>query len=268
VGRYDAYQGVRGNVFDAQIRKRIPDSYVSLLAELGKSKRSDRWASSAYTDAAMRVLEIGPAGLDTALMLIEQGLRTCPAQTRGWTVIRHLAADDRLTLAQTKRWAEVLHRLCGTRYPDFYLSVVGPMIASIDDVEEQNALWNRAFALFSKRHDLAASVRMSQAQMWKQATQPDKAGMCYEDVILRYANAGRFVLMALEEAEKILRWTARGERVLVLYDRAFNSIEKPPDKTAPFYRYTNYYLVGARYADHLEQAGRLRDASNIRSTIR
>ncbi len=287
VGRYKAYQGVRGNVFDAQIRRRIPDSYVSLLADLARIRRSDRWAAAAYTDASMRLLELAEAdgeraalgrveevdparqaNVESALELIEQALRISPEYAGGWMVIRDLARADKLTLAQKKRWAGVLHRLCGTRYPDFYLAILRPMIESLDEVREQNAFWNKAFDLFSGRHDLAASVRMSQAEMWKQAGAPAKAGLCYEDVIFRYANAGRFVIKALAEAEKLLRRAGRSDRVLLLYDRAFTSIKKPPDLSGPFYKRSNYYRVGKLYADRLEQEGLKREAAALRATIK
>ncbi|MHC4827586.1 MAG: hypothetical protein ACYTEY_13600, partial [Planctomycetota bacterium] len=203
VGRYPAYQGVRGNVLDPQTRRRIPGSYVSLSAELAGVEATDRWAAVAYADAAVRVLELAeqagaapgaedgagdePSASETALALLEKGLRLSPGHARGWMAVRRLAAGGGMTLEQTKRWADVLHRLCGRRYPDFYLAVLRPMITSIDDVKQQNALWNKAFALFRDRHDLAASVRMSQGLMWRKAGQPARAGQCYEDVIYRYA---------------------------------------------------------------------------------
>jgi hypothetical protein len=284
VGRYPAYQGVRGNVRDPQTGRRVPDSFVSLSAELAGVEATDRWAAVAYTDAAVRVLELaeqgggGARGADettgepspsaAALALLEQGLRLSPGYARGWMAVRGLADGGGMTLEQTKRWADVLHRLCGRRYPDFYLAVLRPMIASIDDVRQQNALWNKAFALFRDRHDLAASVRMSQGRMWRQAGQPARAGQCYEDVIYRYANAGPFVLSALNEAEKLLASAGRGDKVLALYDRAFNGIKRPPNIAGPYYRQSNYYRVGRRYAERLHQAGYGPQATAILTRIR
>src|SRR5262249_20341397 len=57
IGRYEAYQGVRGDVVDAQTRREIPDSYVSLLAESIGTRPVDREASVALTDAALRLIE-------------------------------------------------------------------------------------------------------------------------------------------------------------------------------------------------------------------
>src|SRR2546423_11586627 len=51
-GRYEAYRGVVGNVTDPLTRKRIPDAYVSLLAELIGTKAADRQNARALEDAS------------------------------------------------------------------------------------------------------------------------------------------------------------------------------------------------------------------------
>ena len=46
-GRYEEYQGVRGNVMDPATRKEIPDSYVSVLCELIGTGAAQRYNSVA-----------------------------------------------------------------------------------------------------------------------------------------------------------------------------------------------------------------------------
>lgn len=284
MGRYEAYQGVRGVVRDPQTRRRIPDSSLSLLARLGQVKRADREAAVAYVDAASRLRTItrpqrapasGPtdgkpqrqADVTGTLDLLEQGLRLAPEYAPGWLMVAKLADRGELSLAQTKRWAGFLDRLCGTRYPDFYLTVLYPMIRGVDDVREQNVLWNNAFKLFQGRLDLAAAVRMAQGKMWEAAGKPRNASQCYEDVIGRYANAGPFVIGALDSLEKLLHRAGRGERVLMLYEKAFRSIKRPQDMAGPFFRQSNFYKVGSLYVDRLMQAGMWQRAAAIRPLI-
>jgi hypothetical protein len=109
---------------------------------------------------------------------------------------------------------------------------------------------------------------MSQGRMWREAGQPARAGQCYEDVIFRYANAGPFVLSALNEAEKLLMQAGRGDKVLDLYSRAFAGITRPPNIAVPFYRQSNYFRVGSRYADRLQQAGHGLQAAAILTRIK
>ena len=147
------------------------------------------------------------------------------------------------------------------------VTVLGPMIAGVDDAREQNLLWNNAFKLFQRRLDLAAAVRMAQGRMWEAAGEPRSASQCYEDVIGRYANAGPFVIGALDSLEKLLHRAGRGERVLMLYEQAFRSIKRPQEMAGPFFRQSNFYKVGSSYVDRLMQAGMWQRAAAIRSLI-
>lgn len=287
-GRYEEYKGVRGSVIDPQTRRPIPDSYVSLLADFVGAKTLDRYAAVALTDAAQRLIEQSSkddsifeaveatgdvtaasraATTQNALELLEAGLKSCPGYATGWFTLRKLAEDGKLSLEDKKRWGGVLHRLCGERYPDFYLAIVKPMIETIDEVDEQNALWNAAFKVFAARFDLAAAVRMEQADMWLSAGAPAKAGQCCEDVIARYANAGPFVIDALRKAEKILKASDDPRRVLALYRQAWSRIDKPRDMAGVFVMQSNWYRVGKMYAERLNDAGQSDDAAQVRAAL-
>jgi hypothetical protein len=282
-GRYREYQGVRGRVLDPQTRQHVADSSVSLLAELALVPEADRWAASALTDAALRLLELAKAGgipphdpeaparrgtdLESVLALVERGLRSSAGCVAGWLVVRDLAASGRLTLDQKRRWAGVLDRLCGERYPDFHLEVLAPMIESIEDLQEQEVFWRKVVERFAGRHDLTAAILEAQGRMWKRAGQLARAGRCYEEIVVRYANAGPFVIGALREAEGILRAAGEGRRVPALYEKAFMQIRRPDDMAAPFYRQSNYFRVGAMLADRLEEAGLGQRAAGIRAQI-
>ena len=92
-----------------------------------------------------------------------------------------------------------------------------------------------------------------------------KAGQCYEDVINRFANAGPFVLDALRGAEELLGDDRR--RVLTLYQQAWNRINRPPNMAGVFFRQTNWYRVGDRYGQRLQEAGLHTDAARVWKTI-
>ncbi len=286
-GRSRAYQGVRGNVLDPQLRRVIPDSYISLHADFVQASALDRQFAAAATDAARRLalLEetgvgfsppsidererrpIRTASLRNQLELLETGLRACPGYADAWFTVRQLASEERLTLKEKERWAEVLHRLCGKRYPDFYLAVAAPMIQTIDDPRQQNKLWNAAFRTFAHRSDLAAAVRMAQAELWEAQGEQRKAGQCYEDVISRFANAGPFVLSALRGAEAILREQGDGRKVLALYEQTWARIERPGQMGAEFARQSNWFKVGMMYAQRLDEAGLSQQAADVLGTI-
>ena len=284
VGRYEEYRGVKGNVFDPQAKQEIPDSYVSLLAELIGTKPVDRQNCVALTDAALRLKsaenfspvawDIEPANLRPAprraeaasvLGLLEPALNLNRANPRAWFAVRDLASEGKLSLEQKKKWSEVLLKLCGSKYPDFALSVLGPMIETVDDPADQNTLWNGAFNMFKNRSDLAAEIRMGQAHMWEKHEQKNKAGQCYMDVIERYCNAGPFVLDALSQAEELL--SGKADKILSLYEQTWTRIQRPQQMAGPFMKQSNWYKVGRMYAGKLQSAGNTTKAKDILAQI-
>ena len=302
-GRYEAYRGVRGIVRDPQLREAVPDAYVSLLAELIGTKPENRQAATALTDAVARLTELEkdgkalePAPLDeaiastlapvpvnrnapapkpaqrkadvaTQLELLEIAVKQSPGDRHCWFAVRDLAEAGKLSLAQKRYWSDLLQRQCGTKYPDFTLALLTPMVKTIEDPKEQNKLWNAAFTMFAGRSDLAASVRMAQAEMWEKHEQPDSAGQCYMDVIERFANAGPFVLEALAKAEETLVRTNRADRVPVLYQQTWSKIQQPKDMAGPFATQSNWFRVGSRYAKKLEEAGNTQQAAAVVSQL-
>lgn len=291
MGRYPEYRGVMGVVLDPQTRKGVLDSVVSLTAELIGTAPTDRQNAGALTDAAMHLLnrqaeegedagaaekpagsgplraEARQADAAAALELIELALRENPGHTDAWLVVGTLAENGRLTLAQKETWAGLILKLCGQRYPDFALAVLAPMVETVDDPDQQNKLWNSAFKMFERRVDLAASIRMAQARMWEEAGNKNNAGQCYLDVITRYANAGPFVITALEGAERLLKEDNRGDKVLVLYEQTFAKIQKPQDMAGPYMRQSNWYRVGMMYAGKLAEAGKTDQAAAVRKQV-
>jgi hypothetical protein len=277
-GRYEAYRGVRGNVMDPQTRKDIPDSYVSLLGELISTKAADRQNAAALSDAATRLMEfekappaevtapenlaassIRPAArkADTAseLALLEAALKHSAGHGPAWIGVRDLAVANRLTIADKRRWADVLIRLGAKKYPDFTLAVLSPMIGTVADAKEQDQMWSNVFTIFQARSDLAANIRMQEAAMWTANNENDKAGICYMDVIQRYANAGPFVLDALKGAEKMLVSSKRQDKVVKLYELTWSRTRPPQEMAGQFMTQSNWYHVGKMYADKLKEAG-------------
>ena len=285
-GRYEAYRGVRGNVMDPQTRKYIPDSYVSLLGELIGTKPVDRQNAAVLTDAAGRLLELEkealaqmavaenltalsirpkPRQADTAteLSLLEAALHQSPGCAAAWFGVREMAVANKLTFADKNRWADLLLNLGAKKYPDFTLAILAPMIATIPDPIQQDRLWSRIFTLFQTRFDLAANIRMQEAAMWDAQNQTDKAGICYMDVIQRYANAGPFVIDALKGAEKMLVDSKRSDKVVTLYEQAWGRTKAPREMAGQFMTQSNWYKVGKMYVERLKQGNDLSKAQMV-----
>jgi hypothetical protein len=279
VGRYQDYQGIQGTVKDPQTRRDIPDSYVSLLGEMIGTRPVDRQSTVALTDAAKRLATLAKQDIDvpappvdavsssttilkprarttaTQLMLIDAALRQSLAYTPAWFTVRDLATDDKLTLADKQQWADRLLKLGAKKYPEFTLEVLMPMVQTIDDPKQQDALLTNMLTIFAARLDLSARIRMAEAALWESQHQADRAGECYMDVVDRYCNNGPFVLDALAGAEKLLRETNRADKVLQLYQQAWARTKQPQGFAPEFVRSSNWFRIGVLYARKLTDAG-------------
>jgi hypothetical protein len=292
-GRYTAYRGVLGSVEDPQTRAEMPDNYVSVLAEMIGTRPVDRQSADAMVDAAHRLIDLdhdgkplAPAALPTdppvsnlrpaprkagtadALALTELALRQSVGTPAAWFVVRDLAADNKLSMADKQRWSGVLQRLGAVKYPDFTLSILMPMIQTIPDPKQQNAMWNAVFTMFQSRFDLAATIRMQQAAAWQAQGNTPNAGACYMDVIERYADAGPFVLDALSKAEQLLRDSKREANIVKLYQQCWAKTVKPPADYSQILAESNWYQVGALYAQKLQAAGDTAGAAAVVAQLR
>lgn len=287
-GRYPEYQGIRGNVMDPQVRRNLPDSVIGLQAEMRSTTPKGRQISVAFSDAASRLMkhqadekamEAEPFDLANGrgkealrspttkdiLALIGQSLDQNPANRDAWLLLRELAERGQMEMKDIRIWAGEVEKLAGQKYPDFAAYILIAMIRTVEDVKEQNILWNRAFSFFSRRADLAAAIRMEQAEMWEKAGNQSNAGQCYEDVIKRFANAGPFVLTALQKSEKLLIDMGREQMIPALYQQTWQRIKQPPQSA--FNDQSNWYQVGVKLAKALEAAGRENEAAKVRQQI-
>jgi len=284
-GRYSAYRGVRGNVIDPQTRQVVPDSFVSLLAELigTQAKRlssDERHNAIALTDAAVRIGELAGGsfqpppfepkpfdarpilrvvGTDAALELLKAAVMQNKGYPRAWYAAWDMARSGRLNMTQKKEWRDAALSVCGKKYPDFALLMLEPIIASVEDANTQNQWWDVAFTMFQGRHDLCAAIRMYQAQLWENQKQPAKAGQCYEDVINRYTNAGPFVISALLGAEQLLQ--DKPDKALLLYEQTYAKVRKPRENA--FLEQSNWFRIGQMYMTKLRESGKTREADVI-----
>jgi len=285
-GHYAGYQGVRGSVKNPQTQKQEPDSALGLIAEMTAANASSRRAAIALTDAAIRLGEIqkartpfppaesGLSGkqprqatLGDRLDLLEAGLRRCPTYAPGWQVLIDASKKGELTFKDKKRWADVLDKLCAGKYPDFTLDVLRPMVETVEDVKERDALWNSLFANYEKRPDLAAEIRFAQGSMWEKSGDRARSWDCYQDVIKRYADDGPFTVDAARRCERLLKDSGKDREVAPLYASLWPRLTKPSGAGPEFTAQSNWFQIGALYAARLESDGQASKADEIRGKL-
>jgi hypothetical protein len=291
-GRYEAYKGVIGKVIEPMSRKAIPDAYVSLMAELIGTKATDRQNAVALRDVAERLLAIDPEkvteltaaepfastvaatlpkprtpGAPAALERLDAAVKANPGDRDTWLLVAKLAEENKLTLEQKRKWSDLLQRICGSKYPDFTLAVLDPMIRSVAGENEQFKLWEAVLPLFAKRGDLTASIRSTQAELLEKQNKTEQAGMLYMEIITKYANAGPFVLPALSKAEAALVTLKRDNKVPDLYAQAWAGTKPPRSSSPDIAAQSNWSKIGKILAEKLDAAGRKDEADKVRQQM-
>jgi len=285
-GRFGDYDHLRGEVTDPQSGDKIADGTMSLLAESLVGDTTARRDAQVLTDAAaylagLRGTVFKPekpehgkplvsarkAEMTAVLELLEAGLRRCPSYIEGWRLLASLGEDDRFDITAKKRWGTVLINLCGSRYPDFCLEILTPLVRSMPEEKERQAMWEWGARQFPGRADLVAQVRFAQAEDWENAGNKGRAWEAYQDVIARYLNAGPFSVRALARCEALLKGDGKEGEAVRLYADAWKRVERPGGSAPEFLWQSNWFRIGMGYARVLTAGGREREAADIMRTL-
>ncbi|CAG0980011.1 hypothetical protein PHYC_01714 [Phycisphaerales bacterium] len=289
-GRFGEYREITGRATDPQTRGSLSDGELSLLARACLEPLEGRRFAAALTDAATRLgslersktyppakpegADLEPRSPTTAvrLALLEEAVNACAAYQPAWDQVTQLAAKKQLARHDIDHWADAAITLCGRDFPDFAVDTLTPLISAVDDTPSQDKMWTWAFNQFSgqakpvpgskakpaaKRNDLAARLRFSQGEMWEKAGNPANAWDAYHDIVERFPNNGRFIVLAAGRCEILLRNESKpGSDIANLYADAWKRVNKPGANMSPeFLVVSSYVLLGDRYAAVLKENG-------------
>lgn len=250
--RYASFRGIRGQFVDGVTGAPASEGGLSVTSALLTANPDSLDLARAMVVLAR--LRGGTAGnLGETLSLLERAIELTPGCVDAWNQIAELAPG--FSQAQRTQWDRIIGKTVIERYPEVAYDVLVPMIKGVADVRQRDAMWDKAAGLFRRRDDLAAEIRMQQAEMWRAAAQPKAAGRAYEDVINRYPNSGMVVTRAIAGAERILREADRSGDTLALYEHAFTRMAPPAPMPAGLVYSTAWYRVGMLYARKAEDTG-------------
>jgi len=284
-GRYEGYTNVQGTILSPQTRQEITEGELNVLASFASEPVADRRDAVGLVDAALRVRDLAggrakyppakpegvadnatPATLNDALRLslLEDAARRSPGLTTIWEEVTAMSSAKLLDSAARKRWAEGLVGWCMKKYPDFACDTLIPLIASVEDVKQQDQLWEWAFKAFAGKPSLAARIRFANAEMWEKANRPDEAWKCYSEVIARYINDGAEPIIAGQRVMLLLSKNNRpATDAIPLFAESWKRTQRPSQMAAQFATQSAWYQFGTIYAELLKRANRQKDADLV-----
>jgi hypothetical protein len=258
VGRYEEYQGVRGDLLDPQTMRTIGDDELGLLAKLTTVNERQRFAAAAWLDAAVALKDgVRPVEIDTprrgaersgregVLDLAELALRQNPADRRGWALVREAVADPAMTTGERVRWSQVIIRLCEDANAEhFMVGVLEPMIASMDSSLDRIGAWERVLDHVKTKKDLRARIRMLQAGDAIERGDQHGAYLAYQDVIDNSLNDTRMSRYAVAGAVKMLEDAGKHREAAQLLGDVLKRVDRPTEAAA-FSSSSNYNAIRA-----------------------
>lgn len=258
VGRYQEYQGVRGVLLDPQRGIMIGDDELGLLARLTTVNETQRFAATAWLDAAeamkagVEPLDVGEKqrgpqreGGSGVLELAEMALRENPADRRGWALVREAVDDPDMAMADRVRWSNVIIRLCEDAGAEhFMVGMLEPMVASMDDPHDRIATWERVLSHVKTKKDLRARIRMLQAGDAIERGDKHGAYLAMQDVIDTSLNDTRMSRYAVAGAVKMLEDAGKHREAAQLLGDVLKRVDRPTHAAA-FSASSNYNAIRA-----------------------
>lgn len=270
-GRYKDYKGEAASVRDPQTGESISDGELSMVAERASYDGQSVRLCLALADAST-VVESTPEALE----LCERSVNACPYVPAAWDRIAELAKKESFSPADLEKWGGAAVTLCGTKYPDFALKFLTPIVAAMKNPLERAPAWawirtklvdsqrNRTYF----RYDLAVKLRMLEADAMRDGGDLGRAWNLYRDCIQQYGKETPAVQEAADRCDRMLADGGKGPGdAAEFWKWAWSKTDEPDDMSAEFARGSNWAVFGMRYAMALDRAGDRSKAESVRKKI-
>jgi tetratricopeptide (TPR) repeat protein len=214
-------------------------------------------------------VRIDERSLEESLSLLDVATNHAPSVRGIWSVFVTLSKYDLMSPEHKAYWAERLGDLFARSAPDFYVHTLEGLIESEPSPDARLELWDDVYTSVRKRRpDLAAFALERQAMIHETLHQSGEAIKLYRKIIDDYHDAGPFVIKALEKAEQVYRRENKPQLAVRMYQVTFQRTSKPSGVGGELLGASNWYRIGQRYAELLDEAGQSRQADQVRQELR
>jgi hypothetical protein len=288
-GRYAEYRSVVGFIEDPQTGEQVVESQLSLRAWLALTPSDKRQRATALEDAgyalAAKLMPRDEAlGMDASghvihekltpelasrvLAISEAAANLSPGSARAWKLGVAIGVTGKWTIEQRNRWGQAIIKTLTNGYLAFATDCLISVISSVDDIEEQNKLWNWLFEATIHNGDLASVVRFNQASMFERDHAPDKAWECYQWILTLYADTSPRAVQAAARVMLLLKENGKsiGEGATIL-GQAWARTTPPSSMNPEFASQSNWFRLGALYRAALKDAGQSTEYTRVSTQL-
>jgi hypothetical protein len=222
-----------------------------------------------FSSIAGRSARAGGGGnlepIDISLSMLDEALKIHPQNLAAWDVFTELAPA--LSSNHRQRWGERAGKAAATN-PDFAVDLFTAMIRGMRNPDEAYRVYDALYNSYRSQHkDLAAEIRVLQAELLDAHNRPDMAYSLLQEVIQRNINDGPAARRALTVSERILRARLKRDDVPTLWGDAFKRVQRPSGGSPESLAGSTWAFVGRRYAAVLQEVGRVDEAAKVRESL-
>ncbi|MGH7242432.1 MAG: hypothetical protein ACREJD_03325 [Phycisphaerales bacterium] len=288
-GRYPEYRAVIGYVQDPQTGDGVSEAELALRAALALTPPEKRMRAIALEDAGYALAgkllprdeaigtdasghpiheKMTPDKVTRLLAISEAAANLSPGSARAWRLGVAIGVTGSWTPEQRNRWGEAILKTLGKGYASCAVDCLIRVINSVDDIDEQNKMWNWLFASIDHNGDLASIVRFNQATMFEREHMPEKAWECYDWILKLYADSSPMAVGAAQRLLALLKDNGKslGDGAAIL-GKAWANTTKPRSLNPAFASQSNWYRIGKLYRIALKDAGQTDDYTRVSATL-
>ena len=197
-----------------------------------------------------------------ALLLLKQAVSANPHDARAWLLLSDMMAAGEAP----RNKAGALYRfLLGRfrRYPEFTRDILHALLPLIpeDAVRRRQRVYEATFAVYQKQPAVVAALMTELAEYLRARGKTGAAAATCRSVIRQFRGQGHLVARALDMAEAIYRERRLPDRVIEMYEEAFDPYRAKEAEALAHGTDSHYYRLAAKLAKLHREAGNRRAAA-------
>lgn len=297
--RFPELRGFGGQAIDPQTFSVISSAELSILPQLLTTRPADRQLALAWVRLAMAerfddrfgsarghddlgrrparrdwLVSTDPGGAETLprgpdhrrrLELVLAAAGRSPGCRQAWSALREMGRRGEIEEEGVELAMARTGQLLAQTYPDFALDVLTDVVA-FRGTREQLTLLDRTRRWFAGHAATLIRLHLRRADLLAESGRVAEALTHYAEILEVASDAGPAAVEAMDRVEKILRDQGDLNRLVSVYRQAWTNMAVPVTGSESA-RSTNWYRLGERYANLLDELGRPVQARQVRQRL-
>ncbi|MFG0293972.1 MAG: hypothetical protein ACF8MJ_12575 [Phycisphaerales bacterium JB050] len=289
-GRYDEYKKYVGDFRDPLSGRKYSEGHVAFLSQMVGVKPDELHTAVAMHDAAA-LLATSREGSDAPPLsvrieadasfgpvrtsddagiseLLTAAFKATGTERRIWELAGRLAKEGRLAGKELEAIFGYLEKLCGRNESSYFAMIAPTLLWAIEDVRQQARMFDRVARTVRNVPGQEAEVRFLQGDGLRDREMYQEAMAAYL-LPTKYRNLdGPWTIKAIDRVTDLLNRTGKQAHLPDLLEDIFRRVPRPSTEGSVAMRRGSVWAqVGERYYNSLVQAGRTRDAEQLRRQL-